>query len=129
MSLKLKKKSKSGFVLLIVIVTMALLGAEMYMLSGDCITVMFQSNELYLRAIEHNLLVSGLAWAEKNTVNGNPDVFNKTISFDIADINAENAALSIFIEKSEENRTEIQIDASCSLGRQKIREHQKYIID
>lgn len=124
--MKMRKGKRDGFVLVIVIVTIALIGAEMLVLTGSSNTILFQANNSYLEACEQNLIASGLAWAKKNIKNENMKSFNKEIELDLADINVKRAALSVAIEKPENKQTEVQINTSCGRGRQVLRHKKKY---
>jgi len=59
--LKTRKEKRDGFVLVIVIITIALIGAEMFVLTGGSNTILFQTNNAYLQACQQNLIASGLA--------------------------------------------------------------------
>ena len=120
---------RDGFILVILMVTIALMGAEIFILTEGTDTILYQANYAYLEAVEQNLIVSGLAWAKKNIKNGNIVSFNKTIELNLADINIKRATLSVVIEEPKNKQTEIHINSSCVYGRQTLKHRGKYQID
>ena len=125
----MKKIKKNGFILVIVIVTIALMGAEMFVLTGGSNAILFQANTAYLQAAERNLTASGLAWAEKNIRDGGQESFDKSVKLDITDMDIRRSALSITINMRKNEKTGVQIDATVSRGRQTLRRNKKYPIE
>jgi len=118
---------KKGFVLMLVIIAMSLVGVIMLVLTSGANTMLFQSDTAYLRAIERNLTASGLAWAKQNIHNGT-ETFNRTIILDIADMNVRNATLTLTVSTPVDDRVEVQIVTSCTRGRQTRQNADKYQI-
>jgi hypothetical protein len=58
--LTMKKQRQKGFALVLVITAMAVIGLEMYVLTGGSNTMLFQSDTAYLEACKRNLITSGL---------------------------------------------------------------------
>ena len=69
----MKRVKQNGFVLVLVIAIISLIGVEMFVLAGSSNIILFQTNDAYLEACEQNLAASGLAWAEKNIKNEKGD--------------------------------------------------------
>lgn len=126
--MKAKRVRENGFVLFLVLVTMILVGAEMFVLAGGSNTILFQADNAYLQAVEQNLTASGLAWAKKNFEDENLQSVSETIELFLADINIKKAALSIFVKKGENEGAEVQINASCNRGGHILRRNKKYQI-
>jgi len=124
----MRKEKRDGFVLVIIIVAIALIGMEMFVLAGGSNAILFQANNAYLKACEQNLIASGLSWAKRNLKSENVESFNKTIELNLADINIDRATLSVMMEKPKNKQAEVQINASCSRGRQILRHSDKYRI-
>ena len=124
----MKKEQKSGFVLLLVITIMSLIGAEMFVLTGNSNTIMFQSETAYLNACERNLIACGLAWAEQNIKNQSPENFNRTIELDVANMDIRNSTLAVVMGVPTDKEAEIRINTSCSSRRQHRRHSNKYHI-
>ena len=125
----MEKKEKNGFVLMLVIVIMALIGAEMFVLARGSNTILFQSDTAYLQAVERNLAASGLAWAEKNIKGENKESFNKTVELDITDIDVRRSNLRVTIGAPIDKEAQVQINTSCSRGRQTLTSDGKYRIE
>jgi len=125
----MKKTKQNGFVLILVIVALAVIGVQMSVLAGIANTMQFQSNTAYLKACERNLLASGLVWARENTRNKSSEVFDKTIQLDVSKLNIRASALDVTINIASDEEAEVQIDTSCSRSRQTLRETGKYRIE
>jgi type II secretory pathway component PulK len=125
----MKKARQNGFVLILVIVAIAVIGVQMSALADIANTMQFQSQNAYLKACERNLLASGLAWAKENLRNKSGEIFDKTIQLDTGEMNIRGSALDVKINPMSDNQVEVQIDTSCSRGRQTLRETGKYRID
>jgi hypothetical protein len=122
----MKKARQNGFVMLLVIVALILVGFEMFVLAGSSNTIVFQTNSAFVESCEQNLVASGLAWVKKNIKSENQTSLNKTIELSLADMNIKRAALSVFVERVENKPAEVQITTSCSRGRQTLRHKKKY---
>jgi len=122
----MKRLKNKGFALVLVIVIIALTGAEMFVLAGTSNTILFQTNNAYLKAAEQNLTASGLAWAQNYIENKTTKTFNKKTELNPADIGVKKAALSVTVEKPGNNTAKIQINARYCRGRQTLRHSEKY---
>jgi len=127
--LKMKKIKQNGFVLVVVIMSIAIIAIEMAVLTGGSNAILFQTNTAYLQACRRNLVASGLAWAEKNIKNGNKQIFDKTVELDIADMNIRRASLSVTVRAPVNKKAEVQINSSVSRGRRTLRHKGKYHIN
>jgi len=125
----MKKTRQNGFVLILVIVAIAVIGVQMSVLADIANTMQFQSHTAYLKACERNLLASGLVWARENTRNKSSEVFDKTIQLDVNKLNIPASALDVTIKIASDEEAEVQIDTSCSRSRQTLRETGKYRIE
>ncbi len=138
---KMKKPRQKGFVLVLVITAMAIIGLEMYVLTGGANTMLFQSDTAYLKACKRNLVTSGLAWAKQNIQNNSRETFEKTVELDVSKmpsnagfrlkpavggIRGSTLIVTISIPTGEEPQA--QINASCSRGRRTFRGDGKYKI-
>jgi len=122
------KLRKNGFVLILVIIAVALIGAVMFVLTEGANTMLFQSNTAYLEAVERNLVTSSLAWAKHNLKSDKEEIFHKTIGLDFTDLNIRDANLSIVIVPGRDKEVEVEVSTSCSRGRRTLRHHDKYKI-
>ncbi len=126
--LKMKKPRQKGFVLILVITAMAIIGLEMYVLTGGANTMLFQSDTAYLKACERNLVTSGLAWAKQNIRNKSRETFEKTVELDVSKMNIRGSTLIVTISIPTGEEPQAQINASCSRGRRTFRGDGKYKI-
>ncbi len=125
----MKRRKRNGFVLVLVITAIAVIAVEMFALAGIANTMQFQSHSAYLQACERNLLASGLMWAKQNVQNGSREVFDKTIQLDVGRMNIRGSALDVTITVSPDNEAEVQINSSCTRGRQTLTGGNKYKIE
>ena len=125
----MKKIKQNGFVLLLVITAIALVGTASYILADGTNTMLFQSDTAYLQACERNLRASGLAWAKQNIKNRNQGSFNKMIELDTANLGIRDSSLSVFISISQDKQAEVRINTSCSRARQTFKRDNRYIIE
>jgi type II secretory pathway component PulK len=125
----MKKIKQNGFVLILVITAIAVIGILMFVLAGIANTMMFQSNTAYLQACERNLVASGLAWAKKNIQNNSRENFDEMIELDIAEMNIRGSALDVTIKTQTPNEPEVQINTLCSRARRTLKGSSKHRIE
>ena len=125
----MKNQKRRGFVLIIVIMAIIIIGIEMFALSNIANTMQFQSQNAYLKACRRNLLASGLAWAMENTRKKNIEILDKTVQLDVSELNILGSALDVTVNKTSEEETEVQINTSCSRGRQTLKGAGKFRIE
>jgi len=125
----MKKTRQNGFVLVLVIVAIAVIGIQMAVLGDIVNTMQFQSQNAYLKASERNLLASGLVWAKENVREKSSEIFDKTIQLDVSGLNIRESALNVKISIASDEAAEVQVDTSCSRSRQTLRETGKYRIE
>lgn len=114
----MEKMQRKGFILVIVILLLAVVGLEMFVLTSGSNTILFQADTAYLQAVERDLTVSGLAWARRNINSEGGKILDKTVVLDINDMNIRSAALSVTISTPSNEEKEVRIDTSCSRARQ-----------
>ena len=115
--------------LIFVIIAIAVIGVEMFALSGIANTMQFQSQNAYLKACRRNLLASGLLWANENTREKSSEIFDKTIQLDVSKLNIRDSALDVTIRRMSDNQAEVQVDTSCSRSRQSLKGIGKFRIE
>ena len=125
----MENKRKNGFVLILVIMAIALIGLEMFVLTGVSNTMLFQSNTAYLQACERNLVASGLAWAKQQIKSQSKENLDRTIRLDVTETDIRGSTLAVFIRIPTDKEPEVQINASCSRARRTLRHDDKYRID
>ena len=124
----MKHRRQNGFVLILVVVAIGLIGAEMFVLTSSSNQILFQSDTAYLQACERNLVTSGLAWARRNMNNEGIETLNRPIELDVASMNIHSATLSVHIDTAKDEEAEVQINTSCSRERRTLIHNDKYRI-
>jgi hypothetical protein len=124
----MKVLRRNGFVLILVITAMAVIGIEMFALAGVANTMQFQSHTAYLQACRRNLTASGLAWAKQNIPNKTGENAYQAIELDVSVMNIRDSDLDLTISRPSDEQAEILIKTSCSRGRQTLRGESKYKI-
>ena len=115
--------------LILVIIAIAIIGVEMFALADIANTMQFQSQTAYLKACRRNLLASGLLWANENTREKSSEIFDKTIQLDVSKLNIRASALDVTMSITSDEEAEVQINTSCSRGRQTLKGTGKYRIE
>lgn len=124
----MKHPRQNGFVLILVVVAIALIGAEMIVLTGSANMILFQSDTAYLQACERNLATSGLAWAKRNIKGEGKETFDRPVELDVSSMSIHGATLSVNIVTPKDEEAEVQINTSCSHERRTLRHSDKYRI-
>ena len=125
----MRKLRQKGFVVILAVMAIAVIGMAMFALAGIANTMQFQSNNAYLNACERNLLSSGLVWARQNIQNKAGKNFNKTIQLDVSRMDIRASALDVTISVQSDKGAEVQVNTSCSRGRQTLKGSGKYRIE
>ena len=119
----MRRLRRRGFVLIIVVVVIALMGAQLLVLSGISNSILFESETAYLEAVERNRSASGLAWAGQNAKGQSKDAFNKPVQLDLTGIGVPDTALTVTIGAPKENKARVQIKTSCGFGERRTLRH------
>lgn len=118
-----------GFVLVLVITAIALIGVIMFVLTTSANDLQFQSNSAYLQAVEHNLIASGLAWAKRNIGDGKTGISDGPTSLDVSDLNVQGSSLAVTARTPGDEEVEVEISTSCTRGRRTLKHTGKYVIE
>lgn len=124
----MKNPQQNGFVLILVIAAIALIGAMMIVLTDSANKILFQSDTAYLQACRRNLVTSGLTWAKRNIKNESKETFNRTIELDVTSMSISGATLSVNIDIPKDQEAEVRINTSCSRVRRTLRHNEQYRI-
>ncbi len=125
---KMKKARNNGFVLVLVITAMAIIGLQMHVLTSGANTMLYQSDRAYLNACKRNLITSGLAWSKRNILNNSTQTFEKTIDLDVDKLNIKDSSLIVTISLPTNQQPQAQINVSCSRNRRTFKSDKKYKI-
>jgi len=120
------RKFQGGFVLILVIIAMAVIGIEMSVLASVGNTMQFQSHRAYLQACRRNLTASGLAWARQNIPNKTGEGVPEAIKLDTGEMNIRGSDLHLAISRPSGKEAEVLIKTSCSRGRQTLKGETRY---
>jgi len=112
----MKHKRQEGFILIIVILLLAVISLEMYVLSQASNTLFFESKMAYSTAARRNLAASGLAWVKHNLANQTTPQKGKTVELDISDMSVRNAKLQVTILDTPGTETQARITTSFTSG-------------
>jgi hypothetical protein len=121
-------RSRKGLVILFVVIIIAMTGSALLYLSSASNTMIYQSNNAYLKVCQRNLITSGLEWAGKNIQNGNSQNFDTMTELNIADMNMPNSSLQVKITGKTDQQKEIQIRTSNNFGRHHFKSDDTFII-
>lgn len=125
----MNKRKQNGFVLVLVITVLAVIGIQMFALAGMANTMQFQSHTAYLRACERNLLASGMGWAKQNIRDEGGEILGKMIELDVSRMNIRGSALDVTIGAQPDGNAEVRINSSCTRGRQTLKGNGRYRIE
>ncbi len=123
----MKKQKHKGFILIVVIMIMATMGLEMYILADIANTMLLQSNTAYLEACQRNLTASGIAWAKQNIQNITGENAQNEVQLDVKELDIKGSELKLKLS-SNDKEPEVQISTTCSRGRQTLKSSVKYRI-
>jgi hypothetical protein len=122
--LKMKKTTKQGFVLVMVIVAIALTGMVMFVLSDGSRTMIFQTDTAYLNACRRNLVSSGLAWAKTNA----GSTAEGEMVLDVNDLGVGDASLRVSLVSEPNEAPSIRIATSVSRRTRTLRDEATYAV-
>jgi type II secretory pathway component PulK len=125
----MKEIQKNGFVLLFVIIIMTLISIVTFILTEDAKTILFQSNQAYLKAVERNLVVNGLAWAKAHLQDDDTEVFNNIVELDVTEMPLPHSILKVKVDTSSGKQPQVQINTSCTRARRTLEHSLTYRVN
>jgi hypothetical protein len=123
-----RNSSKNGFVLVLVIMAIALVGMITYVLTDGAKTMIFQSDNAYLEACGRNLAASGVAWARQTSKERPAAIDDKPITLDVGRLNIREGLLSVLITGSQGQR-HVQVSLSASRAHRRTTVQSTYLLD
>lgn len=117
----MKQRKQKGFVFIFVITVIILVGIHMFALAGTANTMQFQSHTAYLRACRRNLLASGLEWVKQNVPDETGEIADKTVKLDVNSMHIRGSELDVTISAQSDGKAHVQVESSCTRGRQTLR--------
>ena len=116
-----------GFVLILAVMTMAMVAIAALVLAETSATMLFQTDRVYLEAVQRNLAASGLAWSRRNTQSLSAEL-GKVVELDTGDMRLRDSSLSIQADNLSDGVVDIRVTTSCKKGRQTLSRSDKYTI-
>jgi hypothetical protein len=107
---------KNGFVLVLVIIVISLLGVAMLVLTDVAKTLLFQTDRAYLEAVEDNLTAGALAWSRQNVRSLTTEP-NKVVELDTSAMRLRDSKLTVQVKSVTDTAVTIQVSTSCKKGR------------
>ncbi len=109
-------RKRQGFSLTFVIIALMVMGTAMSVLTTGANTMLVHADLAYLRAVERNLIASGLAWAGE-TVAGDRDLpIGESVDLDTAAFGCREARLAVQFVAVQDGKAEVHIETSCCKG-------------
>jgi hypothetical protein len=124
----MKNRKNKGFILMLIVMLIALIGIIVSLLTEASNTMLFQSNKTYLQACERNLIASGLTWSKINLQKESGDIPDTMIELDVTEMNIRGSSLAVNLSSQAETRPQARIKTSCSRGRKTLTSDNTYII-
>jgi len=124
--MKFKHKRKNGYVLMLVVLAISLVGFHLAIMTASSNLIMFQADQAYLYACQDNLKASAVAWAETNTKQKTAD---KEIQLDTIEMNIPRSQLTVKISPSENQKASLDVTATCSKARNTMTRTYSFQID
>ena len=113
-------RRNQGAILTLVIVALMLVGVVMFVLTEGSNTMLFQADAAYLRAVQRDLIASGLAWAKEKVSSNAGAPSTEPVALDTAALGVPNAKLVVRIVDVQNGRAKVRIETSCHKGRQTL---------
>jgi len=122
------RKRNGGFLLTLVIVALAMMGAVFFVLAGGSNAMLFHADTAYLQATERNLVASGLAWTRAQ-ISADGSAAGEPVSLSTEAFGSPNAALTVQIMDVHTNQATVRITTSCNKGRRTLAARRDYTLD
>ena len=124
----MRRVKQNGFILIIVVFILSLVGLAIILLSSSSAIMAFGSSTATLEADTGNLMASSLAWAQQNKDKLLELGENTSMQLDISSLGIRKAACEIAVKKIEDLALEIEISISCIRGKRRLVRNAGYII-
>ncbi|MBM4026510.1 MAG: hypothetical protein FJ280_14090 [Planctomycetes bacterium] len=113
-------RRNQGVVLALVIVALTLVGGAMFVLTIGANTMIFQADTAYLRAIERNLIASGLAWAQERVWSDAELPVAEPVELNTAVFGLPDAKLVVRILEVQSRTARVHVETTCHKGRRTL---------
>ena len=106
----------------------ALIPTAILLMSRNTAMLVNNNRTTLLTAQCHSLMMSGFAWAEKNSTDLAVKEVGHRIDLDVSSLDIEGGRCSITVKKSEQNSMQIELAVECSRGQRLLKSNETYII-
>jgi hypothetical protein len=121
-------KRQRGFSLTLVIIALMMVSTAVFVLTSGSNAVLFHADTAYLRAVERNLISSGLAWAQVKA-SGNRDLpIGEPVELDVTSFGCPTARLAVQVLDVQDGRATVRIETSCRKGRRTLDTSRAYTV-
>ena len=124
----MRRVKQNGFILIIVVFILSLVGLAMILLSSSSTIMAFGSSTAALEANCQNIMVSSMTWAEQNRERLLQLGQDATVQLDISSLGISRSACQIAVKKIEDRGLEIEITVSCIQGKRRLVRDAGYIL-
>ena len=124
----MKYPARHGFMLILAVVAIALVGASLLILAGLANSLLFDANQAHVQAYNRNLTASALAWTQHNRDRKSDSSKTEQIQLDISHLNIPDGDLRIALLEPRKRTTRIQIDTECRREAMKLKRSDIYLI-
>ena len=121
------KRQRRGFILMIAVMAISLVGVAVLVLAEGAKTILFQADRAYLEAVEQNLMAGALAWSRQNAHNLTGEQ-GKVVELDTGNMQLRDSSLTVRVETVTDRAIDVQVSTSCKKGRQTLSSSRKYRI-
>jgi hypothetical protein len=122
------RPKSNGFVMTSVIVFLGVMGVVLLVLAQATNTMVFQTDRMYLKAVEDNLISSGAAWAAQQLSSDRMAVSKQPTELDATSFSDRPASLSVQLVNLADHRADVRIATSCTKARWTLTQSHIYII-
>ena len=123
----INKTKDKGFILVLVIVHLAIMASEIFILTGISNVILFQTNHAYLNSVEKCLADSGIAWARYN-LEKIENESDQTTALDVSAMGMKRTSLTIIHPDKNTQSNLITISISCSKSNRTLSQTKKFQI-
>ena len=124
--IKTGKTHRGGFVLLVLVMLMGLIGTVMVCLTSNANMLRIDSNNLYLKAGVRNLEASGQAWALLHVQEAGKEPLEKTL--DVESLTVPGGSLKVFMSQIDETKQRVVLETTYQRGQKLISDENSYVI-
>ena len=108
---------QKGFVLVVVIMFMMMLGLTLAILSSHLKNLAYETTTERLKVYNDNLVTSSMAWAKRNVKQLAEKTAGQTIDLDVSELSINGARAAITVTAIQGDKIKIDLTAECSRGR------------